>query len=352
MQLAKHHHHFKRSLSFEFDRVERCERHVIDLLLHTTLTDERRESSIAFELMHHHGVAQMARILARQRSLDLDVCVVGSLLHDIEVIVHGTYKDHAHLGAPQAVSIVRSLGGFEPDDIARIHDLVFFHSDKDVVSSDPYIEFGKDADILDIFLLVKDPYAEYLLTKSLPLFQHYLRRAQRVWSEVGLPREPRFGILDSYGPGWLESDVTLPFEQTGKLVRAIAACASRDMPSPVPAAVIVPRKRSAQVFFNSEDWSSYLTYTSEEGTLPNSDLRAPTALLANDGREPTLSVGETLREHLPEPSDAHVENALRVDARPVALWGAIGLYEIIDSNDRLLQFGISAAADSPGDGDE
>src|ERR1051325_106157 len=116
MELAKRHHHFKKALIEPTDRVSLCERYVIDSLLNSSLPDSQRESSIAWELKHHAGVTQMARLLARKRGLPIDVAAVGALLHDIYVILYGTYKDHAHQGGPIAVDILGQIGGFSPEE--------------------------------------------------------------------------------------------------------------------------------------------------------------------------------------------------------------------------------------------
>lgn len=203
MELIKHHHHFKKELIEATDRVAKCERYVVDLLLTSSLPDSQRESSIPWELKHHAGVTQMARLLARKRDLPLDVCTVGSLLHDIYVIIHGKYADHAHLGAPIALEIMSQIGGFSSEEVDLVHRIVYHHSDKHIISADPFQEFGKDADILDIFLY-PSPFAEYLLIKSLPIFYHYLARAKSVWDELGVPQDPRFDLLRNYNESWFE----------------------------------------------------------------------------------------------------------------------------------------------------
>src|ERR1044071_8362968 len=183
MEPITHHHHFKKDLIPLGDRVARCERYVIDVLLTSDIPDSQRQNSIAWELKHHSGVTQMARLLARKRGLQMDVCTIGALLHDIYAIIYGKYRDHAHLGAPIALQIANEIGGFTPQELNLIHQIVYDHSDKDVWSRDAYREFGKDADILDVFLY-PGPFPEYLLIKSLPVFKHYLQRATNVWDEL------------------------------------------------------------------------------------------------------------------------------------------------------------------------
>src|ERR1700734_3225605 len=75
--------------------VEALEMKVVELLRTSQVPDSARDSSIAFELKHSSAVVQFARLLARQRNLPVDVCAAGAVLHDIFVIVSGSYTDHA-----------------------------------------------------------------------------------------------------------------------------------------------------------------------------------------------------------------------------------------------------------------
>ncbi len=263
MELIAHHHHFKKDLIPPGDRVSLCERRVIDILLNSTVPDAQRENSIAWELKHHSGVTQMARLLARKRRLKIDVCTIGALLHDIYAIVHGQYKDHAHLGAPMAVEIINKVGGFAADETSLIHNIVYHHSDKEVWSNDFYQEFGKDADILDIFLY-PGPFPEYLLVKSLPVFQHYLVRAKKIWTELGLPADPRFSLLDNYTKDWLQLETTLTIEQAINLLTILFY--ATDVPKEdgicPPVFCLLPKmhKQSKKIllYTNSNNWHSFL----------------------------------------------------------------------------------------------
>lgn len=161
MQQLIDHHHYKRELITTNDRVAVYERYIVDLLLNSDLCDSQRDSSIAFELKHHHSTAQFARVLARKRDLNEDVCCVGALMHDLHVIVNGSYADHAHKSAELAKKALNELGLFSEEEKKNILKMVFSHSDKDVWSEDPYEEFCKDADILDAFLY-PNAYGYYL----------------------------------------------------------------------------------------------------------------------------------------------------------------------------------------------
>ena len=142
-------HHYKGN---ELSRAEKVERRVAELILSSHLHDSERESSMVWELKHSSGCCQIARILAQKRNLHIELCEVAAILHDIYVIVHGGYTDHAKLGAPIAEKILNELGGFSIQEIGTITNAVAHHSQKEIYSDDPYSELIKDADVFDCSL--------------------------------------------------------------------------------------------------------------------------------------------------------------------------------------------------------
>ena len=187
-QASKDFHHYKGN---ELSRSEKVERKVAELLLASQLADSERESSIIWELKHSSGCAQIARILAQKRNLDVEISEVSSILHDIYVIVEGKYKDHAKLGAPIAEDILKEVGGFSDDEIGRITQAVVHHSEKEIYSDDPYIELVKDVDVFDCSLY-KNAEGFYRLHKPEHIFNEYIKRIKKVREELGLPPENVF----------------------------------------------------------------------------------------------------------------------------------------------------------------
>src|SRR5687768_3226313 len=146
-KISRHHHFIVDDIPVS-DRVARVEARLVDTLIHSEVADERRDSSLAFELKHSAGVVQCGRILAQKRGLDLEISAVGALLHDIYVIKTGSYRDHARRGEEYGREILRAVGGFSHAETERIVEIIVNHSDKHLISPNPYVEFGKDADIL------------------------------------------------------------------------------------------------------------------------------------------------------------------------------------------------------------
>jgi len=110
MNKLKDFHHYKGN---SLTPSEKVERKVIELLLSSNLPDTQRESSIIWELKHSSGCCQIARILAQKRNLNIAICEVASLIHDIYSILEGKYQNHAKLGAPITQKILKEIGGFQ-----------------------------------------------------------------------------------------------------------------------------------------------------------------------------------------------------------------------------------------------
>lgn len=176
-------HHYKGS---SLTSSEKVERRVVHLLLSSKLPDSKRESSIVWELKHSSGCCQIARMLAQKRRLNITICEVASLLHDIYVIVEGKYKDHAKLGAPIAKKILEEIGGFSIKEIQVITDTVTHHSEKEIYSNNPYAELVKDVDVFDCSLY-KGAEGFYRLHKHNEIFEEYVKRIKNVRREFCLP---------------------------------------------------------------------------------------------------------------------------------------------------------------------
>lgn len=176
-------HHYKGS---DLSRSEKVERKVVELLLSSELADDKRESSVVWELKHSSGCCQIARILAQKRKLDVEISEVSAVLHDIYVIMNGAYKDHAILGAPIADKILQEVGGYSSAETKTITDAIAHHSEKEIYSNDPYIELVKDADVFDCSLY-KSAEGFYRIHKPEPIFNEYSNRVVKIRKELGLP---------------------------------------------------------------------------------------------------------------------------------------------------------------------
>ncbi len=175
-------HHYKGD---GLNRFEKVERKVIELIFQSDIPDEKREDSKFFEFMHASGCMDIGRILAQKRDLNIDRAGVICILHDISVIVSGTYKDHAKLGAGIAGKILQNAGGFLNEEVEIITQAIAHHSEKEIYSDDSYVELIKDADVFECSLY-KNAEGFYRLHKAPDIFDQYVKRVKRVREELGL----------------------------------------------------------------------------------------------------------------------------------------------------------------------
>ena len=179
--MGKDYHHFKGN---QLSRAEKIQCKVVELLLKSRLTDKQRESSLAWEMKHSCSCCQVGRILAEKRGLDVELAEVICVLHDIYVVVKGTYKDHAKLGGPIARKML-SGGDFSKKEIKLIVDAIEHHSEKEIYSDYPYTELAKDADVFDCSLY-QGVEEYYKLHKKPEVFTEYEKRLVNVRKELGL----------------------------------------------------------------------------------------------------------------------------------------------------------------------
>jgi hypothetical protein len=258
MEPLRQYHHFKKDLLPAADRVAKVERYVADLLLKSKLPDSKRESSVCWELKHQASTLQFAKVLALKRGLPPDICAVGLALHDVSSIINGTYKNHAHQSAVIAMQFLSKLDIFSSQELDEIRRIIYNHSDKHVWTDDPFQEIGKDVDVLDCFLY-EGAFDFYLGNKPLPIFIGYLKRAQKVWKELDLPPDPRFGLLEGYKPSWFQHIQTLPIQTMRKVLETLLELSESDKRSgfcPPPFCILV-LSSSAKLFANRRKWMKY-----------------------------------------------------------------------------------------------
>lgn len=128
------------------DRLESL-RQVIDEILRAQPDEEERRCGF----VHLYGVAEACVLLALRRGLDVQLCAVAGMLHDIWTYQTGDPTDHARLGALEAERILRDSGSFTPDEIAVVCEAIFHHRDKETYH-DKMSELLKDADVLQHYL--------------------------------------------------------------------------------------------------------------------------------------------------------------------------------------------------------
>ena len=186
--MIKDFHHFKGN---GLSRTEKIQRKVVELILGSDLTDEKRESSAMWELVHSAGCCQIGRILAQKRKLDVEIAETACVLHDIYVIVEGNYEDHARRGSKIAREILEKSGDFSSKEISAIAEAIAHHNEKHVYAKKPYAELVKDVDVFDCSLY-ENAKGFYVLHKPKDVYEEYVKRIKKVRKELGLEEDKPF----------------------------------------------------------------------------------------------------------------------------------------------------------------
>jgi uncharacterized protein len=124
------------------DRLELVRNEIDTILFRSEKANVRSEGFI-----HLYGVAQNCTLLAIKRKLDVELCTIIGLLHDIYTYKYGYVKEHAILGATEAENLLIDLDVFTKEEIDIIKTAISNHSDKKT-KHDKYSELIKDADVL------------------------------------------------------------------------------------------------------------------------------------------------------------------------------------------------------------
>lgn len=124
------------------NRLEKVRELVNEIIISNTV---HAEVPIAF--LHLYGVSDFCSMLAMKRGLDIEICAIAGMLHDIWTYKTGDSKEHAKHGSVEARNIMSELEIFTHDEINRISQMISNHSKKRK-GHDIYDELLKDADTL------------------------------------------------------------------------------------------------------------------------------------------------------------------------------------------------------------
>lgn len=137
------------------DRLEQIRMKADQMIAQLAQEGERK-----FAYIHLYGVSQLAALLAIIRHVDIELCQIAAMLHDIAVYAYNVaQKDHAQRSARLAQTILTENGDFTAKEIQTITHAIAVHSDKQVREDNAYAEVLKDADVL----------AHYLYNPNIPM---------------------------------------------------------------------------------------------------------------------------------------------------------------------------------------
>ncbi len=185
-------------------RTELMERTTIDTILKSKVREEKRSWGKTFELKHASAVTQIGRILAQKRGLDSDLAAIMCTMHDIYVFTTGRTTDHAHKSATIAEKLLHRTKRFTEAEIKLIRGAIYNHSDKHIVSKNPYYELVKDADVLDCGLY-DGVHDAYVYEKPREICKKYFKRIKDVRRELRMPKDSRWDSVEyvEQGKGYL-----------------------------------------------------------------------------------------------------------------------------------------------------
>ncbi len=146
-------------------------RNIVDkILMEQTDLEERRCGYV-----HLYGVSAICSLLELKRGLDVEICSVAGMLHDIWSYKVGYSVDHGKLGSIEARKILNEINCFSEEEIDIICSSIFSHSNKQNVDN-AYCEILKDADVLQ----------HYLYNTNLPINENEKDRLNMLFKELGL----------------------------------------------------------------------------------------------------------------------------------------------------------------------
>ena len=124
------------------DRLEKV-RAVVDEILRSQPDLEEQRSG----WVHLYGVCLAATLLAPKRGLDMELCAVAAMLHDISSYQYNDPTDHHLRSAEEAQQILEGMGAFSAGEIEQVRSMIRSHRAKGRVDG-PLEELLKDADVL------------------------------------------------------------------------------------------------------------------------------------------------------------------------------------------------------------
>ncbi len=147
-------------------------RNIVDNLLNSLSNFEERRGGFN----HLYGVSSICSLLALKRGLNVEICAVSGMLHDISSYKNGYTLSHAELSSIEARKILNETNSFKKKEIDTICHSIAKHSDKENID-DVYDELLKDADVLE----------HYLYNIQFKVNQNEQNRLNGLFKELGLP---------------------------------------------------------------------------------------------------------------------------------------------------------------------
>ncbi len=119
-----------------------------------------RPLEIEWNIMHMFSSSQIAKLYAIKHDLDVELCSLIAILHDIAVVEARVRENHDKIAEDFVIKATeryntvarKNLPEITDEELSIIVEAVTVHSDKDVYSDNKYVEMLKDVDSLDRYL--------------------------------------------------------------------------------------------------------------------------------------------------------------------------------------------------------
>ena len=124
------------------------------------LSDKDRDLPMKWSVMHMYSSSQLAVLMALKKDLDPELLGIIAAIHDIGAVKTKRRENHARNASEYIYELVEqynstwigNLDKITKEELEIIHEAVINHSDKEIVSKNPYVEAMKDVDSLDRYL--------------------------------------------------------------------------------------------------------------------------------------------------------------------------------------------------------
>lgn len=128
------------------NRLEKIRKIVDSILIDQSDLEHRRCGFI-----HLYGVSSICSLLAAKRGLNIELCTVAGMLHDISTYKTGSSIDHSNFSSIEARKILKDTDYFNEKEINIVCNSIINHSNKHTINNS-YDEVLKDADVLQHYL--------------------------------------------------------------------------------------------------------------------------------------------------------------------------------------------------------
>lgn len=152
------------------DRLEKVRKLINNILIEDKVTEEK--SGV---FAHLYGVSNTCTLIALKRGLNVELCAIIGMLHDISTYKTQYTPDHGILGAIEARKILEEIELFNENEIEVVCGAISKHSNKYNIDNE-YDEVLKDAYVLQ----------HYLYNTSFKVNEKEKDRLSKILSEFGV----------------------------------------------------------------------------------------------------------------------------------------------------------------------